>query len=216
MQLPSSAAGTTISRRSEEVIAPCVEKGANYVGTSGRRVCALCGRHGMDTPRNRSHSRFGNERPGQVGGYWISGCRSGLGVFCVGCQTPPKRHDRGKLKGLAWLTRSGSARHRSSLPLRARRITDRESSWPRTARLCSTLDVRLAGQKGERWRVNRRQNPTQRARHISVGRVQYGVQNCWLSSTPPGRRAIGSAARSLQGGCRSAPSRAGRGAGALA
>ena len=36
---------------------------------------------------------------GQVGGYWSSGCRSGIGVFCVGCQTPPKRHDRGKLKG---------------------------------------------------------------------------------------------------------------------
>ncbi len=81
---------------------PCVEKGAIYVGTSGHRVCALCGRHGMDTPRNRSHSRFGNERPGQVGGYWSSGGRSGIGVFCLGCETPPKRHDAGKLKG-RWL-----------------------------------------------------------------------------------------------------------------
>jgi hypothetical protein len=78
---------------------PCVEKGANYVGTSSRRACALCGRHGMDTPRNQSHSRFGNERPGRVGGYWGSDGRSGTGVFCVGCQTPPQRDDRGKLKG---------------------------------------------------------------------------------------------------------------------
>jgi hypothetical protein len=78
------------------------------VGASGNRDCALCGRHGMDTPRNQSHSRFGNERPGQVGGYWSSGGRGGLGMFCLGRPTSPKGHDRVKLKGRrshsAWLS----------------------------------------------------------------------------------------------------------------
>ena len=78
------------------------------MGASGNRDCALCGRHGMDTPRNQSHSRFGNERPGQVGGYWSSGGRGGLGMFCLGRPTSPKGHDRIKLKGRrshsAWLS----------------------------------------------------------------------------------------------------------------
>ena len=41
----------------------------------------------MDTPRKQSHSRFGNERPGQVGGYWSRGGRGRLRVFCLGRPT---------------------------------------------------------------------------------------------------------------------------------
>jgi len=38
----------------------------------------FCDGHGMDTPRNQHHSRFGNQRPEQVGGYWSSVRRDGL------------------------------------------------------------------------------------------------------------------------------------------
>ena len=99
-ELPSAGEAT-------KLCGPCAENGANHVGASGNRCCALCGWHGMDTPRNQSHSRFSNERPGQVGGYWSRGGRGGLGVFCLGRPTSPKGYDRIKLKGRrshsAWL-----------------------------------------------------------------------------------------------------------------
>jgi hypothetical protein len=77
----------------------CVENGANDVGTSGHRDRALCGRHHMDPPRNKGHSRYGDERPRQVGGHRVSSGRGWLGVLCLGSSTPPKGHDRVKLKG---------------------------------------------------------------------------------------------------------------------
>jgi hypothetical protein len=70
-----------------------------YVGARCHRDRAVRGRHGMDTPRNQGHSRYGNERPGQVGDYRSRGGRGGLGVFCLGRPTSPKGHNRIKLKG---------------------------------------------------------------------------------------------------------------------
>ena len=68
--------GTTIRWRT--FIGPCVENGANDVGTSGHRSRALCSGDGMDTPRNESHSRDGDEWRGQVGGHWGGGRRGGF------------------------------------------------------------------------------------------------------------------------------------------
>ncbi len=69
------------------------------MGARCDRDCVLCGRHGMDTPRNQSHSRFGNERPEQVGGCWSSVRHGGLSVFCLGRPPAPKENDRVKLTG---------------------------------------------------------------------------------------------------------------------
>jgi len=69
------------------------------VGAKCHRDCAVRGWHSLDTPRNPSHSWFGDEWPGQMGGYWSRRRRGGLGVFCLGRPTSSKGHDRIKLKG---------------------------------------------------------------------------------------------------------------------
>jgi len=109
------------------------ENGANDVGASGNRDCALCRRHGMDPPRNQGHSRFGYERPGQVGGYWNSGGRGGFGVFCLGRSTSPKRHDRVKLKAGNPQSQFREADHQPipiSLPAMPRRPDSDVSTGP--------------------------------------------------------------------------------------
>jgi len=103
------------------------------VGASGNRDCALCRRHGMDPPRNQGHSRFGYERPGQVGGYWNSGGRGGFGVFCLGRSTSPKRHDRVKLKAGNPQSQFREADHQPipiSLPAMPRRPDSDVSTGP--------------------------------------------------------------------------------------